>query len=227
MNKNIATIVIASVLIVLSLSIYGIMRYGQKISEIFQNLRGQVKSSSEANLVTNSIEPSVEVSAENESKESEEKKNNETKLNCANQAMESIKEKGTKGLSAADFAFVVNTFYRLCLVKSGLPPEDLLSYPSTSQKNQGSSSQTYETPPALPQIEQPSIPSPSVTQPLYDLEADKRERCQNETNKYNSCMSEYNAKLGEYNSCMMSKATNPYMFCSKPFNSCFKPFCNF
>lgn len=61
---------------------------------------------------------------------------------------------------------------------------------------------------------------------LKDFEIEQKQQCQEEINRYTTCMSKYNSEMSEYNTCMTEKVFNEWKICIKPINLCgIKPFC--
>ncbi|KKS41862.1 MAG: hypothetical protein UV61_C0001G0088 [Candidatus Gottesmanbacteria bacterium GW2011_GWB1_43_11] len=84
-------------------------------------------------------------------------------------------------------------------------------------------SSNYDTPTVITQ------PQTNNSSDWYEQwKAENKQRCQDEINKYTTCMTEYNSKMIEYNSCETEKLTNAYKYCYKPMNLCgLKPFCSY
>lgn len=64
---------------------------------------------------------------------------------------------------------------------------------------------------------------------LQKYQADQKQQCQDQINKYTICLADYNAKLNDYQECYSRYSGNsnlhPEFLCSKPSNFCYKPAC--
>lgn len=56
-------------------------------------------------------------------------------------------------------------------------------------------------------------------------EKEQQQKCQEDINEYNTCLSEYSAKMTEYNSCLVEHDDAMFSPCSKPYSYCSKPAC--
>lgn len=76
----------------------------------------------------------------------------------------------------------------------------------------------------------PQVYEPTNTESAMDkLNRERDQKCQKDTNEYNTCMIEYNSAMTEYNACV-SESSNPNSwryngYCFQPSNYCYKPIC--
>lgn len=98
---------------------------------------------------------------------------------------------------------------------------------------------TSESSQAVNVNEQPVIKLPTSkpidTSFTDKLEQERKEKCQEDINEYNTCLNEYNSELAEYNACLVKygnktspltgELVNPDYYCVKPYSSCSKPSC--
>ena len=136
------------------------------------------------------------------------------KANCVNEIRNYVDENKDEKMTRDEAVFTINSKYRVCLAENGLTPEDLLSSGSNS------TGQIYYEKQAVPVQEESTFDK---------WEQERKQKCQEDINEYNTCMNEYNAKMAEYNECLAERSNpNHFMYgfsCYKPSNFCYKPLC--
>lgn len=225
MNRFLTVVVSTSALIVALSTAYYLIVFIPPRREATRSTLQQPTSSSTTPLVNTHPTLESEKTGESENVLGDTRLDKEVKSGCVNFAFETLKKLQGAEESKTDQIFLVNTAYRICLARAGLPPEDLLS-------DTGSSGDVYYSEPVAPVGGGQPLPDP--VSPLEDFQQKQNERqqeesarCQKEMSSYNICLSDYNSKMLEYNSCMAEKSSNPYKFCSKPIKFCYKPLCSY